>query len=162
MKYRTSPLTPFLAAVPQNSLHCLLAHSRVSRTPQALSDCASMPCALLNSLVALFSTAVVCFQELARSFAKTPGVGVPRQQLRHSRHGSQPWLTELHNFGAPVNTFRINTCISVASKRLYLPLESTLMKKGGEGGPGGRSKDRRYVPRKTQARSARTATSNLE
>jgi hypothetical protein len=28
-------------------------------------------------------------------------------------------------------SFRINTCISVASKRLYLPLESTLMKKGG-------------------------------
>ena len=29
--------------------------------------------------------------------------------------------------------FRINTCISVASKRLYLPLESTLTKKPGEG-----------------------------
>src|SRR4029077_19028584 len=28
---------------------------------------------------------------------------------------------------------RINTYTSVASKRLYLPLESTLMKKGGEG-----------------------------
>ena len=41
---------------------------------------------------------------------------------------------DLHNFGAPITTFRINTCISVASKELYLPLESTLMKKGGEGG----------------------------
>jgi hypothetical protein len=40
---------------------------------------------------------------------------------------------DLHNFGAPITTFRINTYISVASKRLYLPLESTLMKKGGEG-----------------------------
>ena len=40
----------------------------------------------------------------------------------------------LHNFGAPITTFRINTCISVASKRLYLPLESPLTKKGGEGG----------------------------
>ena len=34
-----------------------------------------------------------------------------------------------------LTTFRINTCVSVASKRLYLPLESTLMKKPGEGGP---------------------------
>ena len=33
-----------------------------------------------------------------------------------------------------LTTFRINTCISVASKQLYLPLESTLMKKPGEGG----------------------------
>jgi hypothetical protein len=41
---------------------------------------------------------------------------------------------DLHNFGAPITTFRINTYISVASKRLYLPLESTLMKKGGGGG----------------------------
>jgi hypothetical protein len=32
-----------------------------------------------------------------------------------------------------VSTFRINTCISVASKQLYLPLESTLVKKGGRG-----------------------------
>ena len=74
MKYPTSPLTPFFAALPQNSLHRLLAHSRVSRTAQALSDRVSMACALLNSLVALFLTPVVCFQELARSFAKTPGV----------------------------------------------------------------------------------------
>jgi hypothetical protein len=42
--------------------------------------------------------------------------------------------SDLHNFSAPITTFRINTCVSVASKRLYLPLESTLMKKGGEGG----------------------------
>src|SRR6266581_2128092 len=31
--------------------------------------------------------------------------------------------------------FRINTSGSVHSKQLYLPLESTLMKKGGRGGP---------------------------
>src|ERR1700720_3631256 len=38
--------------------------------------------------------------------------------------------------GSSLTTFRINTYISVASKRLYLPLESTLMKKPGEGGGG--------------------------
>jgi hypothetical protein len=32
-----------------------------------------------------------------------------------------------------VSTFRINTCTSVDSKRLYPRLESTLMKKGGRG-----------------------------
>jgi len=45
-----------------------------------------------------------------------------------------PRAPDLHNFGAPITTFRINTCISVASKRLYPPLESTLTKKPGEGG----------------------------
>jgi hypothetical protein len=129
MKYRTSPLTPFLAALPQLSPHGYLCNSIITRVAQTLSARASMPCALLNSLVALLSSAIVCFQELARSFAKIPGGGVARQQLRRSCDGSQPWLTELHDFGAPVNTFRINTCISVASKRLHLPLESTLMKK---------------------------------
>jgi hypothetical protein len=33
-----------------------------------------------------------------------------------------------------ISAFRINTCASVASKGLYLSLESTLMKKPGEGG----------------------------
>src|ERR1700688_1700071 len=37
-------------------------------------------------------------------------------------------------FGPFSISFRINTCISVASKRLYPSLESTLMKKPGEGG----------------------------
>ena len=60
------------------------------------------------------------------------------QVTRHSSRscGKKPRdrPPDLHNFGAPITTFRINTCISVASKRLYLPLESTLMKKPGEGG----------------------------
>jgi hypothetical protein len=45
----------------------------------------------------------------------------------------QSLWSDSHNFGAPITTFRINTCISVASKQLYLPLESTLTKKPGEG-----------------------------
>jgi len=39
-------------------------------------------------------------------------------------------------FGPFSISFRINTCISVASKQLYPPLESTLAKKQGEGGGG--------------------------
>src|SRR5579864_1021934 len=69
-----------------------------------------------------------------------PGCVPPRTEAQKSRFVS-PQVAEknrdrradLHNFGAPVTTFRINTYISVASKGLYLPLESTLMKKGGEG-----------------------------
>jgi hypothetical protein len=35
----------------------------------------SIVCALFNSLVALFRARFLCFQQLAHSFAKTPGVG---------------------------------------------------------------------------------------
>jgi hypothetical protein len=43
----------------------------------ALSPCVSEICGLFDSLCALFSSPVVCFQQLAASFCKTPGVGVP-------------------------------------------------------------------------------------
>ena len=84
MKYPASPLTSFLAVLSQNPPHGYRRNSPTARTAQALSDRASMACALLNSLVALFSFAVVCFQELAHSFAKTPAVrwGVPLRNLR--------------------------------------------------------------------------------
>ena len=42
-------------------------------------------------------------------------------------------LATHHSRPLSLTLFRINTCISVASKRLYLPLESTLTKKPGEG-----------------------------
>jgi hypothetical protein len=41
---------------------------------------------------------------------------------------------EVSSASPALTTFRINTYISVASKRLYLLLESTLMKNQGEGG----------------------------
>ena len=41
----------------------------------------SIVCALFNCLVYLFATSVFCFQQLAASFAKTPGVGVPPTNL---------------------------------------------------------------------------------
>ena len=77
-----------------------------------------------------------------RSYKNTQGVASPlsinpalcpmcRRLPRPGRGGKN--TSDLHNFGAPITTFRINTCISVASKGLYLPLESILMKKGGRG-----------------------------
>ena len=84
MKYPNSPLTPSFATLPQNPPHRLHHPSLIPCTPKALNAYASIACALLNSLATLFSFAVVCFQELAHSFAKTPGVGwgVPLRNLR--------------------------------------------------------------------------------
>ncbi len=56
--------------------------------PPLLSDLSPfppIPCALLNSLAAVFRPPVLCFQCFARSFSKTPGVGgmptLPRRAL---------------------------------------------------------------------------------
>ena len=125
MKYPSSPLTPFFAALPEDSHPDLSDSSPISPMGCALTARDSITCSLSALFFHLPSFVFNGFQPL---LPKHRGGGT-RQQLRHSCHGSQPWLTELHNFGAPVNTFRINTCISVASKRLHLPLESTLMKK---------------------------------
>jgi hypothetical protein len=67
------------------------------------------------------------------SYANTRGVCVAPPKFFAS--GLQPSTVDC-KLRFPLTTFRINTCISVASKRLYLPLESTLMKKQGEGGGG--------------------------
>jgi hypothetical protein len=55
-------------------------------------------------------------------------------ELQDSRVGHYAtFQSPLAILSSLLTTFRINTCISVASKRLYLPLESILMKKPGEG-----------------------------
>jgi len=77
MKYPPAPLTPFLAALPQNPRHPFRFQLLPSRTAQGLSAAPSIACALLNSLVALFATPVLYFQWLAASFRKTPGGGYP-------------------------------------------------------------------------------------
>ena len=52
----------------------------------AVSRCASPAvsdsCGLLVSLASLFRSRFLCFHQLADSFAKTRGVGVPRRHLR--------------------------------------------------------------------------------
>src|SRR5579864_1668847 len=135
MNYPASHLTPFLPALPAKAPFASGHRSLVPHTAKLLNTHSSIACTLLNSLASLFAHAFLCFQSFADSFCKTPGVGVSRRQSRCTWSRSQDWLAELHNFAAPITTFRINTYISVASKQLYLPLESTLVKKGGEGGP---------------------------
>ena len=77
MKYTPAPLTPFLAVLPRKSRHPFRCQLLPSRTAKGLSASASIACALLNSLVALFATPVLYFQWLAASFRKTPGFGYP-------------------------------------------------------------------------------------
>jgi hypothetical protein len=74
MKYPASPLTPFLASYPENS------HLDGFDDPLIFPARASSNYPRFNSLqplASLFPLPILCFQRLAASFAKTPGVGVP-------------------------------------------------------------------------------------
>src|SRR5579863_7858712 len=81
------------------------------------------------------------FATLTNSPSRNP---FPCHSYENTRDGSaaESFLSGVYSLcslclcGEPssLTTFRINTCISVASKRLYLPSESTLTKKQGEGG----------------------------
>jgi hypothetical protein len=78
MKYPPASLTPFLATLLciRRKMHILSEPSEPKHDQPSAR--ASIACALLNSLVALFSAPVLSFQWLAHSFAETPGVGVSR------------------------------------------------------------------------------------
>ena len=77
-----------------------------------------------------------------RPFAASPLLSTSRIE-RSSRlissifrlHNSFRMSAHFARFLHHLSPFRMNTSGSVHSKQLYLPLESTLMKKGGEGGP---------------------------
>src|ERR1700730_15441177 len=84
MKYPPAPLTPSLATLPQNVRLGFSCPSLVSITSTVLSVCASIACALLNSLASLFATPVLYFQSFVDSFVKTPGGGGAAPISRHS------------------------------------------------------------------------------
>jgi hypothetical protein len=171
MKYPAIHLTPFFPILPHEAPLSGCYRSLTRRRNEGYK------CSPFNTLRALelsclsFSIIGHLFSMACGLFLQNTGGGVSRQQLRRICGGSRRWLTKLHNFSAPINTFRINTSISVASKQLDLPLESTLTKKRGEGGGVNhrlRKNQRlpasvrgRYVTRKAQCRSARMATSNF-
>jgi hypothetical protein len=77
MKYSPAPLTPFLAALCIRRRMPILNEQRERKDLDPLTLSTSIACALLNSLAALFATPLICFQSLADSFAKIPGVGYP-------------------------------------------------------------------------------------
>src|SRR5258707_364142 len=116
-----------------NLAHC--SHNS-SRNPR--------PFNLLQPLASPFATPVLCFQQLAASFPKTPGWGV------HSLCGN-PFLPRLPRASgtsqgshlargckyaepATITTFRINTCKSVSKQRTLTLSRINTYEKTGEGG----------------------------
>jgi hypothetical protein len=85
-----------------------------------------------QSLCALFRTPFLCFQQLADSFQKIPGVACQVRILTHSLAAPHAALyLPLESTLAKV----------YQNKQLYLPLESTLVKNPGGGGPSLRHSD---------------------
>src|SRR5216684_5504415 len=118
------------------------------------------PVNLLRPLHPLFATPVLCFQQLAASFPKSPGWGVPKHV---SLPTHQPALSSLRQLSVlcacpsgrwvsalsfavafvrssrrflcpPLSTFRINTCKSVSKQRTLTTFRMNTYAKQGEGG----------------------------
>ncbi len=100
------------------------------------------PVNLLRPLHPLFATPVLCFQQLAASFPKTPGWGVARFPFqRPTAHC--PLLTTR----SPLTTFRMNTCKSVSKQSTLTTFRMNTYEKQGEGGtPADRRLTRSGVP----------------
>ena len=99
----------------------------------AVSRCASPAvsdsCGLLVSLASLFRPRFLCFHQLADSFAKTPGVGVPLRHLRALYLSALSPLIDFQNlcFHKFTNPFSGNLfpCTSIQNPRvspLFWPL----------------------------------------
>src|SRR5713226_4459629 len=73
---------------------CVLSRINLAYSPDtpALSLRVSEICGLFNSLCALFTTPILYFQQLADSFRKTPGVGVPLHDVGRCT-GAQKYLS---------------------------------------------------------------------
>jgi hypothetical protein len=72
-------------------------------------------------------------------FDRNTGGGIPPPGSSAMGHGLRRLERPRAQVWCNVKSFRINTCVSIASKQLHLPLESTLVKKPGEGGGGPKS-----------------------
>src|SRR5437879_3304417 len=86
MKYPTGPINLFTSDTYEETRPSISCNSRLFIPTADLSALPSIACRLLNSLASLFATPLVCFQPLAASFSKMPGVGYPRQDLVHTVH----------------------------------------------------------------------------
>jgi hypothetical protein len=114
----------------------------------------SIACRLLKSLASLFATRALCFQQLAASFCKTPGVGgylcdnsalsaslypaCPklRGEPRDVRYDSPSFLPYAfrQSLCASLSTFRINTSKSVSKQMTLTPFRMNTCEKTGGGG----------------------------
>ena len=88
MKYPPAPLTPFLAALPQNPRHRFRPHSLAPRTAKPLSAHFPIACALFELSCRSFSSPSSLFSVACALFCKNTGVGysfVLGGTLRHLR-----------------------------------------------------------------------------
>ena len=113
--------------IPLSDLHGSHLTSHNSRPSCAKTQ----KCPPVSPLPATLTHSLSRNPSVCHSYANTRGVGITAPKF--FAPGLQ-FSTVDCKLPSALTTFRINTCISVASKRLDLPLESTLMKKGGEGG----------------------------
>ena len=117
-----------------------------------VSPAVSYSCRLFNSLGGLFRARFLCFQQLADSLCKTPGVwgisAIPQRTLRLSviiflcfcRPRSPRWFVSLPipfplGSGCPLSTFRINTCKSVSKQTTLTLFRISTYEKPGRGWP---------------------------
>ena len=133
MKYPTSPLTPF----PPTFLHIRRGKRILSEQREAKDRCRPTLRAL-------------CFHMIADSFASlknsTPSPSSKSGLFfQNTRGGVSPSYfctvggsrrrppPDLHNFGAPINTFKMNTCKSVSKQRTLTSFRMNTYAKRGEG-----------------------------
>src|SRR5713101_5826428 len=110
-----------------------LVPAHISKLPRRKLSCPSdpnsRPVNVLQPLRSLSAAPVLHFQQLAASFPKTPGWGVPRFSFQLPT-AHYPLLTT----HSPLTTFRINTCKSVSKQRTLTIFRMNTYAKQGEGG----------------------------
>jgi hypothetical protein len=114
-----APVPAHIAKLPHRRLLC---SSRCSGSN-------SLPVNLLRPLFPCSVAPVLCFQQLAASFPKTPGWGVPRFSLQPPT-AHYPLLTT----HSPLTTFRVNTCKTVSKEITLTTFRMNTYEKRGEGG----------------------------
>jgi hypothetical protein len=136
MQHPTSPLTPFPATLPRIR--------RRTHTHPALCLRVSVANPICRSFVFMvLRIALPANPFVSQSSALPPGVTRDRLRYRSTSALSVPqWQKnrghpppDLHNFSAPINTFRMNTCKSVSKQRTLSPFRMNTYAKTGGGGP---------------------------
>ena len=118
----------------------------------------------LEPLYFLFPTPALCFQQLAASFPKTPGVGVPQHffaELPFVAPKGTHFVKRCQNTGA-ATTFRMNTCKSVSKQRTLTTFIINTYEKHRGGGAPLPPTTHRPLPTLPTLRSARVAMGGLE
>ena len=121
-----APVPAQISKLPRRNLPC----------PSRRSSPNSRPVNVLQPLGSLFPTPVLCFQQLAASFPKTPGWGVPLRNLCDLCVSALSFVFALVRSSwrflcPPLTTFRINTCKSVSKQRTLTPFRMNTYEKPG-------------------------------